>query len=177
MRKFLIVTIFAAALAAPSMAQGRLDIGIDVPKGMGNVLPSGVDASVSDFLAKAFIPFPEAALYYQWDLGMIKVGAGLRAYTVILASVAWPNAFAELDLGPLAVEAQLGGGVFAYYAIASGGLETGKVFFPDLSAWYAFGQKRILRLGAGAMGIFLPNQDAGSLPFIIYLGAKAAIPL
>jgi hypothetical protein len=177
MRKFLIVTIFAAALAAPSMAQARLDIGIDVPKGIGNVLPSGVDASVSDFLASAFIPFPEAAIYYQWDLGMLKFGAGVRAYTVILASVAWPNAFAELDVGPLAVEAQIGGGIFAYYAIASGGIETGKVFFPDLSAWYAFGQKRIFRLGCGAMGIFLPGQDTSGLPFIFYLGAKAAIPL
>lgn len=177
MRIFLIVTIFAAALAAPTPAQGRLDLGIDIPKGMGKVLPSGVDASVSDSLAKAFIPFPEVALHYQWDLGMLKLGAGVRAYTLILASMAWPNAFAELDLGPLAVEAQIGGGAFAYYAIASGGLESGRVFFPDLSAWYALGQKRVLRLGAGAMGVFLPDQEAGSLPFILYLGAKAAISL
>jgi hypothetical protein len=177
MRKFLIVTIFVAALAAPSMAQMRLDIGIDVPKGVGNALPSGIDSGVSDFLSKAFIPFPEAALYYQWDLGMIKLGAGVRAYTVILASVLWPNAFAEFDLGPLAVEAQIGGGIFAYYAVTSGGIESGKVFFPDLSAWYAFGQKRIFRLGCGAMGILLPDQSTGSLPFVFYLGAKAAIPL
>ena len=177
MRKLLIMAIFAAALAAPTAAQGRLDLGIDIPKGIGNALPSGVDASVSDFLAKAFIPFPEAAIYYQWDLGLIKIGAGARAYTVILASVAWPNAFAELDLGPLAVEAQIGGGIFAYYAVTAGGIQTGKVFFPDLSAWYAFGQKRIFRLGCGAMGILLPNQDTSGIPFVFYLGAKAAIPI
>jgi len=38
-------------------------------------------------------------------------------------------------------------------------------------------QKRIARLGAGAMGIFLPGKNADGLPFIFYLGAKAAIPL
>jgi hypothetical protein len=179
MKKFLIVSIIVAALAAPVVAQVRLDIGIDIPKGIGAVLPSGVESSsdAADFLSKAFIPFPEAALYYQFNLGIVKLGAGIRAYTVILASVAWPNAYAELYLGPLVVEAQVGGGVFGYYAINTGGVETGKVFFPDLSAWLALGHKKIFRFGCGAMGIFLPDQSADTVPYIFYLGMKAAIPL
>ena len=108
---------------------------------------------------------------------MIKLGAGIRAYTLILASVAWPNAFAELDLGHFAIEAQVGGGIIAYYALIVGGIEAGSVFFPDLSAWYAFGEKKIFRLGCGATGIFLPNQAADTVPFLFYIGAKAAIPL
>jgi hypothetical protein len=178
MRKILVVAIIAAAISAPAMAQLRLDIGIDIPKGISSsILPSTIQSSISDFLSKSFIPFPEAELNYQWDLGMFKLGAGVRAYTVILASVVWPNAFAELDIGPLAIEAQMGGGVFGCYAVSSGSIQTGRVFFPDLSAWYAFGAKKVFRLGLGTMGIFLPNQSTDTLPFIFYLGGKAAIPL
>jgi hypothetical protein len=177
MRKFLMVAFIAAALAAPVAAQLRLDVGIDVPKGIGTTLSSDFDQSARDFLAKAFIPIPDVALHYQFDLGIIKLGAGVRAYTFIVASVLWPNVFAELDVGPLAVEGQIGGGLFAYSAISTGGIESGRVFFPDLSAWYAFGQKRVFRLGCGAIGVFLPNQDVNGLPFVFYIGGKAAIPL
>jgi len=179
MKRSIIAIFIAAALAASAAAQARLDLGIDVPKGIGAALGSGtaMDADAQAALAKTLFPFPEASLHYQFELGPLRLGAGIRAFTLIVASVAWPNAFAELDLGPLVVEAQVGGGVFAYYALVAGDVTAGKVFFPDLSAWLAVGKKRVLRLGCGAMGLFLPGQPENALPFVLYFGGKAAIEL
>ena len=178
MKRTVIAAFLAAALTMPALAQLRLDVGVDVPRGVGEALNGSIITSreASSALSTVYFPFPEAALHCQLDLGMLKLGLGIRAFTLIMASVAWPNAFAELNFGPLVVEGQIGGGVFAYSVLSESGIETGKVFFPDLSAWLALGEKRTYRLGGGAMGLFLPEQTE-AIPFVYYLGIKAVIPL
>jgi len=87
--------------------------------------------------------------------------------------VIWPNAFAEIDLGPVVVEAQVGGGGFLFFGLVSD-FQTGRVFFPDLSAWLKLGKEGNLRLGAGAIGVYLPEQTS-DLPIVFYLGGKIAL--
>jgi hypothetical protein len=174
MKRIVIVLLLVALAIAPTFAQWRLDVGVDIPRGVGAVLPDSVttSADVGTFLSGTFFPFPEAALHYQFGGGLLTFGLGMRAFTFILESVAWPNVFAEVALGPVVIEAQMGGGVFAYFGIVNG-MDAGKVFFPDLSAWFKIGKS--FRLGVGAIGIFLPETALDAVPFVFYIGGKAAI--
>jgi hypothetical protein len=179
MKRLVLVALVVFAIAAPATAQARLDIGVLVPKGFGIVSDGEASgfSDAADFLSKYIIPLPEATLAYQFDLGTIKLGVGARAFTVVLATMAWPNVFAEWELGPIILDAQVGGGIFGWYAISTGGIEAGKVFLPDLSAWFAVGKKKILRLGGGATGLFLPEIDSDTVPVILYFAGKASIML
>lgn len=185
MKRYLILIAIAAALVAPAFAADekeepsngwRLDIGVDIPKGVGAFMAGDVNVSgdVADFLSQYFFPFPEAALHYQFDTGMFRFGVGLRGFTFIIESVVWPNVFAEAELGPVVLEAQAGGGLFGAFGIGNT-VQTGSVFFPDLSAWFKIGKS--FRLGGGAIGVFLPEQSTNTIPFAFYFGGKAAIRL
>ncbi|MCX7025433.1 MAG: hypothetical protein NT080_12595 [Spirochaetes bacterium] len=173
-RLLVIFIALAATFAAGSAAaQVRLDLGVDIPRGFGAL--SGGDIftpDAVDFLDQTILPFPEAGIYYQWDLGVLKVGAGLRCFTFIAESIFWPNLIAEAHLGNFVVEGQMGGGYFGVFGLASSSA-SGNVFIPELSAWYKIGES--FRLGGGAIGLFLPDLTSDTIPFIYYLGAKFSI--
>ncbi len=176
MKRSLLAATLILLLAVPAFAQLRLDVGIDVPKGIGTALRGNAEISQGtvDFFNTYFIPFPEASLHYQFDLGVVKLGLGARAFTLILESVLWPNAFAEVHLGPVVIEAQAGGGIFAMAGLFNK-IDTGKLFFPDLSIWYKIGKKQNFRLGLGAMGFYMPELTTEGIGFAYYFGGKAAI--
>jgi hypothetical protein len=158
--------------AGTAFAQIRLDAGVDVFMGAG-IFSESNDPTFQSFgqLLGYFpvMPFPEAGLYYQFDLGIIKLGAGVRCFTFIIESVFWPNLIAEAHLGNVVIEAQVGGGYFGFFGLGTGGTP-GQVFFPDLSVSYAFGD--VFRLGVGAIGIFIPQLSTDILPFLFYVGGK-----
>lgn len=162
-----------ALIAIPlASAQARLDIGVDVPRGVGTLVGGNL-GGFAGVLDAAVFPFPEAALHYQFGEGIVKAGLGARAFTFIVESVAWPNAYVEVDLGPFAIEAQAGGGAFLLFGLYNDAL-FGRVFFPDLSAWYRMGKKQNFRLGLGCIGVFLPDYAGKALPFAFYFGGKFA---
>ncbi len=164
------LAIFALAAVGTASAQIRLDLGVDIPRGFGALSGGEIfTPETVDFLDKTILPFPEVGVYYQWDMEIIKVGVGLRCFTFILETVFWPNAIAELHLGPIALEGQIGGGFFGIFGIVSS-TQTGQVFIPDLSVWYEFGD--MFKLGIGGIGLFLPELTSDTIPFIWYIGAK-----
>lgn len=178
MKKLVLVLLIAISLVVPAAAQARLDVGFLAPRGLGLSTGSGTDTTLGDTMANwPFIPIPEVGLYYQFDLSALKIGLGARCFTALIESFAWPNAYAELNLGPVALEAQMGGGLFVMFGALGGGSGTGAVFFPDLSAWLKLGKKGVLRLGGGAIGLYAPETLSDNILFMIYLGGKAAIPL
>ena len=180
MKKYLLIVLIVALVAIPAVAQWRLDIGVDVPRGVGAVVGNDVLGSdaASAALSSTFFPFPEAAIYYTFGEGtMLQAGVGMRCFTFIIESIAWPNIFAEFNFGPLAIEAQVGGGAFVAFGITGLNADYGKVFFPDLSAWFKLGKKQAFRLGVGAIGIFLPELTTETVPFVFYLGGKVALGL
>ncbi len=179
MKKSLVVLVILILLATPVFAQWRLDVGAIVPRGAGLSLGGETEAIIGgvDMAAWPFIPFPEAGLYYTGNLGPVSLGIGVRAFTLILETILWPNAFAEVNLGPLAIQAQLGGGLFAMVGVASS-TATGQVFMPDLSAWLKIGKKGNFRLGGGLIGLYMPEiTGTDAIPFLVYLGGKVAIEL
>ncbi|HUW41311.1 MAG TPA: hypothetical protein VMV90_09885 [Rectinemataceae bacterium] len=174
MKRLALIAIVLVLLAAPAFAQFRLDVGIIVPRGLGTTSGATSEGSfVSDW---PFIPLPEAGLYYQGDLGLVKLGIGARAFSFILETILWPNAYAELDFGRFAVQAQFGGGAFAMFGLANS-TSTGNVFIPDLSAWFKLGKERNLRLGGGIVGLDVPSVFGSDMPFLLYFGGKLSVIL
>jgi hypothetical protein len=176
----MVLVIIGITLIAipPIFAQARLDIGIIVPRGAGLAIggdsSTGFGTQVGNW---PFIPVPEAAIYYQDDLGLFKLGIGARAFTFIVETIMWPNAYAEFDFGKVALEAQFGGGAFLLFGLLPTQANVGAYLVPDISAWYKFGQKGTFRLGGGLIGLYLPQVLGDALPFLIYLGGKVSLML
>jgi hypothetical protein len=176
MKKIVVLTVLLALVGTLAFSQIRIDAGIAVPIGIGAVLDGSsleMNGTVGEFLSRTFLPLPEAALHYQFDLGNIKMGIGARAFTLILETMVWPNAFVEYDFGPIVAEAQVGGGAFLLLGLVSD-FQTGEVFFPDLSVWMKLGATQGFRLGAGVIGIYLPEQSS-TFPVVVYLSGKIAL--
>ena len=170
MKKYMVIVVLIALCLVSVSGQTRLDLGIDIPLRIsavveGSELADGVDVPYT-------LPFPSAGLYYTFGAGPLNLGVGARMYSLILLSALWPNVIAEMDLGPAVLQAQLGGGAFMFFGLVSE-IHAGAVFIPDLSVWFKLG--RTLRLGGGAMGLFIEDFAATALPVVFYVGAKAAI--
>lgn len=177
MKRAALLLVILSLVSIPAFSQLRLDIGADIPKGIGAIVEGSsleIPQETVDFFNHYFIPLPEATLHYQFDFGIVKLGVGARAFTLILLTALWPNAFAELNLGPIALEAQIGGGLFAMAGLAND-IEAGQVFIPDLSVWFKLGKKQNFRLGGGAIGVYMPELASDSMLFAYYLGGKVAI--
>ncbi|HOX17510.1 MAG TPA: hypothetical protein PKW82_03565 [Spirochaetales bacterium] len=171
MKRAIFAVLVVSLAIAPVAAQIRLDAGVMIPRGVG-LTDSGGTSTFDEFnavMSKFIIPLPEAGLYYQCGAGPVRLGAGVRVFTFILISAFYPNAFAEIDFGPVTLMGQMGGGFFGVFGLVSEST-TGKVFFPELSLWYRFGEA--FRLGVGAIGIFLPELTSDTIPFMWYLGGK-----
>jgi hypothetical protein len=183
MRRMTVLSLAVAIAIAfvvvqPAASEVRLDIGVMVPRGAGLTLGGSTTTTLGENLGSwPFIPLPEAGIYYQGDLGMFKLGIGARAYSVILETILWPNAFAELDLGKVAIEAQIGGGAFLMLGMLPTEFQTGKVFIPDVSAWFKIGKKGNFRLGGGMIGLYATEAFGDAMPFLFYLGGKASLLL
>lgn len=167
------VLLFQLVFSNAAFTDGRVDLGVDIPLGFSGLVEGGsFDEDASDFFREHIIPFPEAGVYYTRGTGPFNFGIGGRAFTFILESVAWPNAFAEFKLGPAVIQGQIGGGAFLLFGLYNS-LETGAVFFPDLSAWFRIG--KTFRLGGGMLGVFIDEVADDTVPLVFYLGGKAAI--
>lgn len=170
MKKALILALLVVLCIASVSAQARLDIGIDIPLSLGAVMngSSVLDGGTIPYT----LPFPSGGLYYTVGAGPVTLGFGARLYSLVLVSALWPNVIAEIDVGPLVLQGQVGGGAFLIFGLVSS-TQTGSVFFPDLSAWFKLG--KTLRLGGGALGMFIKDLGTDVIPFVWYIGAKAAI--
>jgi len=173
MKRISILVFILTMVSLNLFAQLRLDLGIDIPRGAGAVSGNELlsDPEVNQFFTDYIFPFPEGGIYYQFGEQTLKAGVGMRMFTVVLASAFWPNVYVEADLWNFTAALQFGGGLFGLYALGQTRFESGKVFIPDLSLWYRFGNS--FRLGGGAIGIMTPESTA--MGFLYYIGGKFAI--
>jgi hypothetical protein len=176
MKRIIILVAFLAVLSVPAFSQFRLDLGVDIPMTIGVIGSGELDTSneAGEFLRSHWLPFPEAGLYYQFDLGLIKLAPGIRVFTFILESVIWPNLMMEIALDPVFIQAQVGGLLFAFFGLANDA-QYGEVFFPDLSVWFGLGKQRRFRIGAGAIGLYWPELTTEGMAFAPYIGAKVSL--
>jgi hypothetical protein len=176
MKRIILFVAFVAILASPVFSQVRLDIGVDVPMNIYAVGGGEVQSSsdVGSFLKQHIFPFPEASLYYQFEVGPIKLAPGVRAFTMILESVLWPNLLMELAVEPIFIQAQLGGLLFLFFGLENQA-DFGQVFFPDLSIWVGLGKERRFRLGGGLLGMYMPELTTEGMAVVPYLGGKVSL--
>jgi hypothetical protein len=176
MKRIILFVAFVAILSSPVFSQVRLDIGVDIPMNIYAVGGGEVQSSsdVGSFLKEHILPFPEASLYYQFNVGPVKLAPGVRAFTMILESVLWPNLLMELAFEPVFIQAQLGGLLFLFFGLENQA-EFGQVFFPDLSIWVGLGKERRFRLGGGLLGMYMPELTTEGMAVVPYLGGKVSL--
>ncbi len=173
MRK-IAVLLLMLTVAGGAFAQFRADIGVDIPVSVGVSIPNdlgGSDTQSVNILNEIALLFPEAMLSYEMGFGPLSVGVGGRLFTFLVETVAYPAAFAELELGPLAVNLNVGGFGFLFFGLWNS-FETGALLIPDLSAQLKIG--RSLRAGVG-LATFLGAEGQESFPYTLYLSGKFVI--
>jgi len=177
MKKMIFLVLIITVLIVPAaFAQFRIDMAIDVPKAGGFATDGDTElvSEVSDFFNEYTFPIPEAAFLYQYSFGSIPVhvGGGLRVFSLILESMAWPIIYAELDLSPFIIHTNVGGLGFMYFGILNG-TTTSSLLMPDLHVAYKFGET--FRLGLGAMAFTGIDGLDGVTPYAIYLTGRFSI--
>lgn len=155
MKKIVIFALLLSLIGIVSAnAQFRLDVNVSVPVYYG--FQTQVTGDFGAFAQFAFI-IPELDVHYQFDLDIVKLGLGLRMFTLILETIALPDFFFELDIDPVVFRASICGGAALLFGLYNNVL-TGALIVPDVSATVKllklFGVSSadggdMLRLGAG----------------------------
>jgi hypothetical protein len=175
MRKKELAIALIALIAVPSaFADWRVDIGAEAPLGMG-VRSSDESVDYGVFLNLLFF-LPQGTLSYDFSIGPLNLGVGVKAYTMVVESVAYPVVYAELDLDPVLINLTTGGLGFAVFGVYNN-FFSGPLLIPDLSVMFKLG--KYFRLGVGAT-TFLGTEDYYDydyFPYLVYAAAKFSIPL
>jgi len=155
-------------------AQARFEFNLNWPLTIGintsNSLFSGANFDLSQY----HLLLPDFRIYYQWGgEGLLRGGVGARAYTVIIESLIYPEAFIELNLYPLELEASLGGYLFGLFGL-SNNFKTLNLLLPDFNV--GFQVLSWLRLAGGVL-LFTPVGSNWSQDFVYmgYIGARFII--
>ncbi|MFP4112986.1 MAG: hypothetical protein ACOC2Y_00055 [Spirochaetota bacterium] len=171
MRRVAIVLVVLAVIAGAGFADGRADLGVNIPWQLGATLDESVgeteDPTLNVLSELAFL-LPEAMISYEAPVGPVNLGVGVRAFTFLIESIAYPAAYAEIDVGPAVVNLNVGGGAFLLFGVFNH-FETASLVIPDLSAHLKLGEA--LRVGIGTAS-FLGGGDQDVVPWVIYLSGK-----
>ena len=161
------------AAAQSAAAEARVDLGGILVKEIDGIPGDSKHRNLDGFLDELpVLPLPEIAFGYRWEAGPLKLGAGVRAFSLMAETMAWPEARAELELGKASIEARLGCGAFAMVGLSNGSA-FGAVLVPDLSAWYRL--RGPYRIGVGAAGLYVPDAFGKPMTLLVYLGGRATI--
>ena len=171
MKKTVFFILIVLIIVPSAFSQFRLDMGVKVPVSLGvkfSELAGNTDTSYNIIKNFTFL-FPEVAGTYQFNLGPVKLGAGVQLYTLILESIAWPMAFAEFDFSPvipLVVNAKLGGLAYMLFGLYNHA-GTGNLVIPELNAYFKLGKS--FRLGGGVMVFTSKDFTSDTFPYALYL--------
>lgn len=173
MKKVVLALLILAVVGTAGFADGRADIGMAIPWKLGATLSSSLgDNEDLNILSEFTFLVPQVFLGYEFGIGPVNLGVGGRLYTLILESVAMPAAFAEVVLGPVALNLNVGGGGFLFFGLYNN-LLTEPLLLPDISAHIRLGKS--LHLGLGTTVIMHPDIPEDVLPYIIYLSGKFVV--
>jgi hypothetical protein len=170
-KKTIVILALLAILAVPAVfADWRVDVGITPP------ITAGLGSNSDYNIAFGYPwPLPTASISYQMSFGNFNLGGGLKAYTIIIATAAWPQIYAEYEMDPIILGLSAGGGVFGLFSPWGNTFKSGSVFLPELSVLFKLG--KTFRLGVGGMSILGIDEISSEFPYIIYGIVKFTIPL
>src|SRR6056297_3577218 len=165
-RTLLVLLLLTVAVIAPVAADSQIDIGVNVPVAIGISFEGERATERLPF----YIPVPDLMFNYYFTESPVKLGVGARVWTLILITGAYPIASVEYESERLLLNAHIGGGVFGYLTPVPeySGIETGKVFFPEVSAAFRFNDW--FSLGGALLGVWAPDvtQDGMGYLFNIF---------
>ena len=86
MKKVFICMVLICAISVPSaFSQFRLELGANAPVAVGYLTGSGTSGDIASTIEQSgIIPIPNLALLLQANLGLIKIGVGVKAQSVIV---------------------------------------------------------------------------------------------
>lgn len=175
MKKLFLFGIIVLLVIPGAFAQVRLDLAIDIPVILGISAESDDDTineSINLLQDIGTFPFPTAMAAYQFSFGPLNAGVGLKGYSLILESVFWPVVYAEVDLSPIVIHANIGGLGFLYFGLGTG-TTTSSLIIPDFHIAYKFGDT--FRLGLGAMALNGIEGLGSTTPYAIYLTGRFSL--
>lgn len=175
MKKVALIAIAVLLLSPMAFADWRADIGVDIPWKIGLTIDSGSGDPLTetlDILEQFTFLLPEVFIGYEFPLGPVRLGLGGRIFTFLVESLIYPAAFAEIALGPVAVNLNVGGYAFGLFGLYNH-METGELLIPDLSAHIMFGES--LRIGIGTAALIFEQAAGEVVPFIVYISGKFVI--
>ncbi|MBN2443690.1 MAG: hypothetical protein JXJ04_20180 [Spirochaetales bacterium] len=163
-RRALLIFMLLALLSVGAYAGLRFDVGITIPAYVGIQFDTGESGGVwLDYT----IVLPDLQLLYMVDLGLIRIGAGIRGYTFIVESLIMPTIVGEIQLGSLLFHGSLFGGAFFFVGIINDSI-TGSVGGLDLNVSYKLTDWFGIGVGSLALVEFDPTYDLGATPFVAY---------
>ncbi|HUX14091.1 MAG TPA: hypothetical protein VMW87_13765 [Spirochaetia bacterium] len=176
-RLTLSVVVLLVASSIPAFAEWRADFGVDVPVNLGAAvtdLAGNTTTANVDVLSNFVFLVPEGSLLYQVPVGPANFGFGIRAFTLVLETLVFPNLLAELNVGPVALDLNLGGTTFLFFGVYNH-LSVTSVFIPDLSAYFKLG--KVFRLGLGGTLFYDAElyNTTKTIPWMIYLAARFSL--
>ena len=71
-----------------------------------------------------FIPFPDVQLIYQFGLGPVSIGPGVRVFSVIIENFLYPEVTAEFTMDKFVAYAGVGGFAFLEFGLISSLLQS-----------------------------------------------------
>jgi hypothetical protein len=179
-KTFLVVVAVALMLGAAfnAGAQVRLDMDVNVPVYVGFTSAGAAQGAWNSY----FIPFPDAKLSYQFPLGPVRLGAGVRVFSIIIENFLYPELYAELDLDPFVVGLSVGGLAFLEFGLLTSLLQSAgvstltgfhEVILPDLSVAYKVNDW--FRIGGGVFMLApFTNSLGGVLSTNVFAGYVSA---
>jgi len=172
---FFMVLILIAAQSA--VAQFRFEMGFNTPVGYGVLNDKGIYGEFTNVLKEVgFLPIPFASVHVgMFDQGG-GIGVGIKAHSAIIATIAYPSIMGEVSLSKCSVEASVGGLYALHYLVGgSFGITPIPALVSELSIWYPWGRKGILRVGVGVSAIFPSDFSFSEMPYVGWIGLKAVL--
>jgi hypothetical protein len=164
-----VVAVLLCAEAVGASAQFRLDFEVAFPVFQGiNLGDLGVSggATIGQYLF--LLPMIEAG--YQFGEGPVRFGVGARAVTFIVESLVWPDAFIEMDLNPVVIRGDLGGGAFLSFGRVNQVPDTSWTWVvPQIDV--SFAHTDWFRLSGGVIAL-APFDALNKSGFLLYVNAR-----
>lgn len=166
-----LVVVLSSLVGTNAFAQFRMDIDINVP--FSATLVSDIMAiNGGTNAASTSIPFtflvPDVKALGQAELGIVRLGGGVRLFSIILETILFPEVFAEVKLGPVAANLSLGGYAYGLVGIYSN-LHFWNVMTIDASL--GFDVTNWFRAQVGFFGL-TPFDDMNNFVGVVYAGGK-----
>ncbi len=153
-------------------AQARLEGNLAWPLRIGINSSSTLFGGTSLDISKYYFLVPDFRAYYQFgEEGLLRGGIGVRIPTLFIISLIYPEAFLELHLSPVVLEATAGGFIFGAFGLGLASLTAQSLVLSDINAsvelapWF--------RLGGGVY-LIMPANSTFSQNFVdvLYISAR-----